>query len=157
MPMPTPCSPSSLNIVRKTPDHQGEPAMRPVFARVLARHCGALLLLAAAAGLKLPAATAGEPPPAARPNILFILADDLGYGDIGANGSTLIETPNIDALASNGVRLSSFYAPSNVCTPSRAGFLTGRQPVRMGLAKSVIYPHSKHGLPEDETTLASLL
>ncbi|MFN2289191.1 MAG: sulfatase [Chromatocurvus sp.] len=94
---------------------------------------------------------------APRPNIVFILADDLGYGDIGANGSTLISTPNIDALASEGARLTSFYAPANVCTPSRAGFLTGRQPVRMGLAKDVIRPGSSHGLPATETTLATLL
>lgn len=94
------------------------------------------------------------PPP---PNIIFVLTDDLGYGDIGANGSTLIDTPHVDRLASEGVRLTSFYAPANVCTPSRAGFLTGRQPIRMGLATGVIFPDSTHGLPQSETTLAEML
>ncbi|MEO0981270.1 MAG: sulfatase [Pseudomonadota bacterium] len=92
-----------------------------------------------------------------RPNIIFVLADDLGYGDIGANGATMIATPHIDRLAAEGVRLTSFYAPANVCTPSRAGFLTGRHPIRMGLAAGVIFPQSTHGLPQAETTLPELL
>lgn len=130
--------------------------MGSAFRGIVARHW-VLLTLLAAAGLYAPEPTAREDAAPPRPNILFILADDLGYGDIGANGNALIDTPNIDTLADAGVRLSSFYAPANVCTPSRAGFLTGRYPVRMGLAKGVIRPHSEHGLGADETTLASVL
>ena len=94
---------------------------------------------------------------ASRPNIVLVLADDLGYGDVGAYGSSMIATPNIDALAAEGLRLTSYYSPANVCTPSRAGLLTGRQPIRMGLASGVIFPHSTHGLPQSELTLATLL
>ena len=90
------------------------------------------------------------------PNIIIILADDLGVGDLGMNGSP-IRTPNIDKLAKEGAYLSNFYASANVCSPSRAGLLTGRYPIRMGLADNVIEPDSKHGLPSTETTLAELL
>src|SRR4029078_4477351 len=67
-------------------------------------------------------------------NIIFILADDLGYGDIGCYGQQKIKTPNIDALAKNGLKFTQFYAGSTVCAPSRASFMTGlhkgRTPVR---------------------------
>ena len=59
------------------------------------------------------------------PNIVFILADDLGYGDIGVNGQKLIRTPNIDALAKEGVVFSNFYAGAPVCSPSRSVLITG--------------------------------
>ena len=94
---------------------------------------------------------------AGRPNIILILADDLGFGDIGANGATLIETPHIDRLAREGVRLSSFYASANVCTPSRAGLLTGRYAVRSGLGHRVIEAEARHGLPPEEVTIAEIL
>ncbi len=90
------------------------------------------------------------------PNIIIILADDLGVGDLSMNGSP-IRTPNIDSLAKEGAYLNNFYASANVCTPSRAGLLTGRYPIRMGLADSVIEVNSKHGLPSSETTLAEVL
>ena len=67
-----------------------------------------------------------------RPNILLIMADDLGMGDIGVFGNTTLRTPNIDAIAKNGVKLSHNLAAASVCTPSRAAFLTGRYPVRYG-------------------------
>ena len=130
--------------------------MRSIPLKAFARRCGLFNLLALAI-LYPAAAGASGAMSAPKPNIVFILADDLGYGDIGANGNDLIKTPHIDSLAHEGVRLTSFYAPANVCTPSRAGFLTGRQPIRMGLARGVIRPQSAHGLPEGETTLASLL
>ena len=79
------------------------------------------------------------------PNIIIILADDLGVGDLSMNGSP-IRTPNIDSLARGGVYLSDFYASANVCTPSRAGLLTGRYPIRTGLADNVIESGSSHGL-----------
>ncbi len=91
-----------------------------------------------------------------KPNIIIILADDLGMGDLSINGSP-IQTPNIDKLAEEGARLSDFYASANVCSPSRAGLLTGRYPIRMGLANSVIEPESTHGLPAAELTLAEFL
>ncbi len=72
-------------------------------------------------------------PAAPRPNVVLIVADDLGYGDIGAYGNPVIRTPHIDALAADGVRFTSFYACSAICGPSRAGMLTGRYPFRSGV------------------------
>jgi len=91
-----------------------------------------------------------------RPNIIIVLADDLGVGDLGMNGSP-IRTPHIDRLAKEGACLSDFYASANVCSPSRAGLLTGRYPIRMGLADDALGPESRLGLPAEETTLAELL
>lgn len=91
------------------------------------------------------------------PNIIVILADDLGYGDIGAYGATLIETPRLDRLAREGVRMTDFYASGNVCTPSRAGLLTGRYPIRDGLAAGTVRVDDRRGLPPDTKTLAALL
>lgn len=96
-------------------------------------------------------------PAAPRPNIVLVLADDLGYGDIGANGSRFIQTPNIDRMAREGVRLTSFFSSANVCSPSRAGLLTGRYPVRTGLARNVLYPFSTYGIDASEVTLPELL
>ena len=63
---------------------------------------------------------------AQQPNIVFILADDFGYGDLGCMGGTDIATPNIDRLAAEGVKFTDFYANAPVCTPTRTGFMTGR-------------------------------
>lgn len=92
-----------------------------------------------------------------KPNIIVILADDLGYGDIGCNGSTHIRTPNIDRMAAEGARLTDFYASANVCTPSRAGLLTGRYAIRSGLAHEVIQPADTTGLPPDAYTIPKAL
>ncbi len=92
-----------------------------------------------------------------RPNVVLVLADDLGIGDIGPYGASRIKTPNLDRLAAEGAHLTQFYSSANVCTPSRAGLLTGRYPIRSGLAHNVIEPGDTHGLPERETTLAELL
>jgi arylsulfatase A len=116
-------------------------------------------LLASAATAAL--AACASPPLASastrRPNIVLILADDLGYGDLGVSGARLIATPNIDRLAAEGARLTSFYASANVCTPSRAGLLTGRYPIRTGLARDVIRQTDTHGLPPSEITIAEAL
>ena len=99
----------------------------------------------------------GGPAIANPPNVILILADDLGYGDAGAYGATLIKTPHIDRLAEEGIRLTDFYASSNVCSPSRAGLLTGRYAVRDGLASRTVAVKDTRGLPADTTTIASLL
>lgn len=94
-----------------------------------------------------------------RPNVLFVLADDLGYGDLGSYGSREIATPNLDRLASEGARFTQFYVGSAVCTPSRATLLTGRYPARMALAGSigVFFPFSTSGLDPNEQTIAEVL
>lgn len=92
-----------------------------------------------------------------KPNIIVILADDLGYGDLGCNGSTHIRTPNLDRMAAEGARLTDFYASANVCTPSRAGLLTGRYAIRAGLAHEVIQPADTTGLPPDALTIPKAL
>jgi len=91
----------------------------------------------------------------AKPNIVIILADDLGNADLGYRGSQ-IRTPNIDALAKTGVRLESYYGLP-VCTPARAALMTGRYPMRYGLQTLVIFPSHKYGLPTDEKTLPQAL
>jgi arylsulfatase A-like enzyme len=69
-----------------------------------------------------------------RPNVVLILADDLGYGDLGVQGSRAIHTPHIDRIAAEGVRLTDFYSAASTCSPSRAGLLTGRYPARSGIS-----------------------
>jgi uncharacterized sulfatase len=91
------------------------------------------------------------------PNVVIVLADDLGYGDLGVQGSKLIATPHLDQLAREGVRMTDFYASANICTPSRAGLQTGRYPIRTGLAWQVIQPNDRNGLPHSEVTLAEAL
>lgn len=68
----------------------------------------------------------------AKPNILVLLADDLGYGDLGCYGNNTIPTRNIDSIAEAGVKMSQHLTAASTCTPSRAAFLTGRYPVRTG-------------------------
>jgi len=91
-----------------------------------------------------------------QPNIIFIFADDLGYGDISQYGSKTIQTPNIDRMAQEGIKFNEFYAVSPVCTPSRAGLLTGRYPIRQGI-HDVFYPESFQGMDPQEVTIAELL
>ncbi len=95
--------------------------------------------------------------PETPPNIILILADDLGYGDVGIYGAELVKTPHLDGLAAEGIRLTKFYASGNVCTPSRAGLLTGRYAIRDGLADKTITVKDKRGLPAGTTTIAELL
>ncbi|MCZ6462872.1 MAG: arylsulfatase, partial [Proteobacteria bacterium] len=90
-----------------------------------------------------------------QPNVLLILADDLGWNDVGYHGSE-IRTPHLDALATEGVRLESFYVQP-YCSATRAALLTGRYPMRMGLQKGLIRPWEKDGLPLEERTLAEAL
>lgn len=96
-----------------------------------------------------------------RPNIIFIYADDMGYGDVGCYGAKSIKTPNLDRMAAQGLRLTSFYSVSPVCTPSRAALMTGRYAARMGIEqmrlRNVLFPSDKTGLPQSETTVARAL
>jgi arylsulfatase A len=94
------------------------------------------------------------------PNVVVIYADDLGWGDLGCYGAPSIRTPNLDRMAAEGQRWTDFYVAASVCTPSRAALLTGRLPVRSGMAsdkRRVLFPDSKGGLPASETTLAEAL
>ncbi|MFO0810945.1 MAG: arylsulfatase [Gemmataceae bacterium] len=90
-----------------------------------------------------------------KPNIVVILADDLGNADLGYRGGK-IKTPHIDALARGGARLESYYGLP-LCTPARAALMTGRYPMRHGLQTLVIFPSHKYGLPTDERTLPQAL
>jgi len=91
------------------------------------------------------------------PNIVLVLCDDLGYGDLSITGSNLIKTPNIDNMAKEGVQFTNFYSSASVCTPSRAGLLTGRYPIRTGLDIGVITPACEYGLPQEEITIGEAL
>ncbi|MGK7394183.1 MAG: sulfatase family protein [Candidatus Cyclobacteriaceae bacterium M3_2C_046] len=93
------------------------------------------------------------------PNFVILFADDLGYGDVGVYGHPTIKTPNLDQLASEGMKLTQFYAAASICTPSRAGLLTGRLPIRNGMCggRGVLFPDSDGGLPPSEITIAEAL
>ncbi|MEZ6128371.1 MAG: sulfatase-like hydrolase/transferase [Planctomycetaceae bacterium] len=104
-------------------------------------------------------ATAAE-----RPNVIIVLCDDLGYGDLGAHGHPHIQTPNIDKLANTGLRFTNFYSTAPVCSPSRVGLLTGRSPNRAGVydwIPAATTPRSdareQVHLKQDEITIATLL
>jgi arylsulfatase A-like enzyme len=94
-----------------------------------------------------------------RPNIIFILADDLGWGDLSCYGRPDYRTPNIDLLAVQGTKFSDAYSASAVCTPTRCGYITGRYPARfkIGLEEPLIATNSKVGLEPNQPTVASLL
>ncbi|MFY0625517.1 MAG: sulfatase [Reichenbachiella sp.] len=91
-----------------------------------------------------------------QPNIVYIFTDDLGYGDLACFGATDIKTPNLDKMAEAGMKFTSFYSASSVCSPSRAGLLTGRYPQRMGI-NGVFFPESFTGMPPSEITIPELL
>lgn len=93
----------------------------------------------------------------ASPNFIIVFTDDQGYGDLGVFGASDIATPNIDRMARGGVQFTNFYVGGAVCTPSRAGLLTGCYPKRVGLQNGVLFPGEKTGLHPDETTIADLL
>jgi len=122
----------------------------------------------AAASLAVPELRPGAGPRPPRcggpktPNFVLIVADDLGFGDIGCYGSKIHRTPNLDRLAAQGVRLTSFYSTSGVCTPSRASLMTGCYPRRVSMHEDeagdwVLFPVSRKGLHPGETTIAELL
>ena len=92
-----------------------------------------------------------------KPNFIIVLCDDLGLGDIEPTGGRRIPTPNLNRMAREGMLLTDYYAPQNVCTPSRAGLLTGRYPIRTGLAQLVILQFDERVLPVEEVTIAEAL
>ncbi|MFM8904532.1 MAG: sulfatase, partial [Verrucomicrobiota bacterium] len=97
---------------------------------------------------------------ARQPNVVIIFADDLGYGDLGCYGHPTIRTPHLDRMASEGIRFTQFYSAAEVCTPSRAALMTGRYPVRSGMAHNqfrVLRAVSTGGLPQGELTMAEAL
>ncbi len=115
------------------------------------------LLTLAVAGQKC---TTAENSKTEKPNLVIIFADDMGYGDIGAFGHPTINTPNLDRMAYEGQKWTQFYVAASVSTPSRAGLLTGRLPVRSGMCsdqRRVLFPDSEGGLPPEEITLARIL
>ena len=91
-----------------------------------------------------------------KPNIIFIYADDLGYGDLGCYGSKVNRTPHLDQLAKDGIRFTDFYSAAPVSSPSRAALLTGRYPIRMGI-NHVFFPESFTGIPASEIKLSEVL
>jgi arylsulfatase A-like enzyme len=103
----------------------------------------------------IPAGPTRASPPAPRPHVLYVVADDLGWKDVGFHGSD-IKTPTLDRLAAGGVRFEQFYAQP-MCTPTRAALMTGRYPFRYGLQTAVILSAHTYGLPTDEWLLPQAL
>ncbi|MEP5765241.1 MAG: sulfatase-like hydrolase/transferase, partial [Halieaceae bacterium] len=102
-------------------------------------------------------AGSGSAPPATndRPNVVVIVADDLGWADVGFHGNTEISTPALDRLAAEGVQLDRFYT-TPICSPTRAALMTGRDPMRLGVAYAVILPWQNNGIHTQETFLPEL-
>jgi len=97
---------------------------------------------------------------AEKPNFVVIFCDDLGYGDLSSFGHPTIKTPNLDLMAAEGQKWTNFYVAACVCTPSRAGLLTGRLPIRNGMCsdtRRVLFPDSSGGLPPSEISIATAL
>jgi arylsulfatase A-like enzyme len=105
-----------------------------------------------------PGSSTGQQTKAAPPNIIFILADDLGYGDLGCYGQKLIQTPNLDAMAKQGMRFTQFYAGTAVCAPSRSSLLTGQHtghtPIR---GNKGVEPEGQWPIPDSAVTIAEVL
>ena len=105
-------------------------------------------------------ATLLSPGRADQPNFVVIFCDDLGYGDLRAFGNPTIKTPHLDRMAEEGQKWTQFYSADPICTPSRAGLLTGRYPIRNGMTspkRGVLFPDSSLGLPAVEVTIAEVL
>jgi arylsulfatase A-like enzyme len=117
----------------------------------LTRHLLALLSLCLACSALTPAQGVRKP------NVIFILVDDMGYADLSSYGSKDIRTPNIDRLAKEGVKLTQAYSNGPVCTPTRAALMTGRYQQRVGLEWAIPAGVKDPGLPVEETSLARML
>ena len=124
------------------------------------RSLGAGAVSLGVAGCVSPSQTSAKKAPAKKPNFVIIFCDDLGYGDLGVYGHPTIRTPNLDKMAAEGQKWTNFYVAASVCTPSRAGLMTGRLPIRSGMCsdkRRVLFPNSAGGLPESEVTIAEAL
>jgi arylsulfatase A-like enzyme len=128
------------------------------------QHLGALGLVLGLAG----APARADTPAGSRPNVVFILIDDLGWRDVGCNGSTFYQTPHIDRLAAHGIRFTNAYAACPVCSPTRASILTGKYPARLHLtdwlpgradrpSQKLLRPKIVQYLPLEEVTIAQAL
>jgi arylsulfatase A-like enzyme len=98
-----------------------------------------------------------KPNPVQRPNVIFLLTDDLGYSDVSCYGATKVKTPNIDRMATEGLQFTDFHTAASICSPSRAAFLTGAYPQRCGLYMGINQNREAHwflGLNPDEITIA---
>lgn len=141
---------------RRCDCHRGSP-----HSRAVARLALCLLALAfglAAEGCTLPEHRATAPRSEQPPNVVLILTDDLGYGELGCYGQTIIRTPNIDALASGGVRFTNAYAGSPVCAPSRCVLLTGLHTGHCAIRDNKeVQPEGQEPLPESSVTIAQVL
>src|SRR5690606_11782667 len=116
----------------------------PMARRTAMARWAATTMLAALMGVAAPVTTAApaadrSAPSAAadKPNILFVLVDDMGFGDLSVMGNRKVQTPNLDRLAREGVLMTQFYDAAPICSPSRAGFLTGRFPAEVGFVNYV--------------------
>ncbi|MHC4876590.1 MAG: sulfatase-like hydrolase/transferase [Planctomycetota bacterium] len=122
----------------------------------LSRHAILICLCLSLAQSVTTAATDDQPAQSKRPNIVIVLADDLGYGDLGCYGHSKIKTPNIDRFAAEGLKLTDCYAAAANCSPSRAGLMTGRTPFRVGIFNWIPVYSPMH-MQRSEITMATLL
>ena len=121
------------------------------------RRLAALLCVLGSSAISAHPAAAQSPAPSpGRPHVLLIVADDLGYSDVGYNGAPDIKTPHLDRLAASGTRLTQFYVQP-LCSPTRAALMTGRYPMRHGLQTGVVKPWATYGLPLEERILPQAL
>ena len=139
---------------QESPNHTGNMGLKCRYA-VMSIGVAAATWVASIVALSAVLAFATPAIAETKPNIVFILADDLGWKDVGYHGSD-IKTPNIDALAQTGARLEQYYVQP-MCTPSRAAFMTGRYPMRYGLQTAVIPSAGRYGLATDEWLLPQAL
>ena len=123
--------------------------------RIYAHARCTLVLFALLPALSARRGSAAEPE-AQRPNLLVVLADDLGYGDLGCYGHPRIQTPHLDRLADEGLRLTNCYAAAANCSPARTGLMTGRTPYRVGI-QSWIPMFSPMHVRQEEITIATLI
>ena len=113
-------------------------------------------MLASMMGLSLVAGTPMAVAAQQQPNLVIFYVDDLGYGDLGTYGHSIVKTPNIDQLAADGIQYNQYYAPAPLCSPSRAGMLTGRTPYRTGIRSWIPAGQNVH-LGENEITIGHQL
>ncbi|MHC4756755.1 MAG: sulfatase-like hydrolase/transferase, partial [Planctomycetota bacterium] len=138
-----------------------KPTQTKLDRRNFLKLAGSALSAAALTACALPIQAPGKQK-AKKPNFIIIFCDDLGYGDIGCFGSKKHRTPNIDKMADEGLRLTSFYVTSGVCTPSRSSLMTGCYPRRVNMHKDaagfkVLFPVAQKGLNPNEITIAEVL